>query len=57
MLYVGESKDLGKRLRQHAAGFREARVSWCVLSDLKVKCQRLELENDLIGAYWQGSAV
>ena len=55
LLYVGESSSLGDRLfshRQKAWGDREVLFSFCELPELRIKCQRLEIENDLIAGYY-----
>lgn len=55
LLYVGESSNPGNRLfshRQKRWGNREVLFSICELPELRIKCQRLEIENDLIAGYY-----
>jgi hypothetical protein len=54
VIYLGEGKNLGKRLRQHCGrDWRVADVwfSFASVPQATHKAQRLELENDLIGAF------
>ena len=56
LLYVGESKHLGRRLTSHASkswGDRQVEFYYTVMPDLTVPCQLLEVENDLIGAFFE----
>jgi hypothetical protein len=53
LLYVGESEDVGKRLRTHRArdwGTAPLVSVWSAATDTR-KHQLHELENDLIGAH------
>ncbi len=55
LLYVGESSNLNNRLfshRQRSWGNREVVFSICTLPELRIACQRLEIENDLIAGYY-----
>ena len=53
LLYVGETKNLHSRLlgqgRKHRA---KMDFSFCKVPELKAKSQRLDIENDLIGAFY-----
>ena len=56
LLYVGESKNLRGRLTSHAKSSwddRKTAFYFCAMPNLTVKCQRLEIENDLIGAFFE----
>ena len=58
LLYVGESKNLRDRLTSHAGrswGDRTTEFYFCALPGLIAKCQRLEIENDLIGAFFEAT--
>ena len=55
LAYLGETVNLKNRLRSHAGMNGEQsqlRLSFCELPDLKAKCERLEIETDLIGGYY-----
>ncbi len=55
LLYVGESANLNSRVwshRQRRWGGREVLFSICSLPELRIACQRLEIENDLIAGYY-----
>jgi hypothetical protein len=55
LLYIGESSDLRGRLQTHTASDWDSHLvacSYCLLPMALKKAQRLEVENDLIGAYF-----
>lgn len=54
---IGQSKTLGRRLRTHARSHQagEYQVSFALLPGQVVGAQLLEIENDLLGAYWRVS--
>lgn len=54
LFYIGESESLKKRLVSHAAGLSSLNLMFSVttLETARVKCQRLEIESDLIGSYF-----
>lgn len=55
LIYVGESADIGNRLRNHrqrAWGVPNVRFSICSLPEAQHASQRLEVENDLIAGHY-----
>ena len=59
-LYVGASQHLGRRLNSHAARSWDARAVefyYTVMAELTVACQRLEIENDLVGAFFETTGM
>ncbi len=55
LLYVGESDNMQYRLRSHIAGpwnGRTVSVSYCEMPHLRLHCQRLEMETDVIAGYY-----
>ena len=54
VLYIGESSNLRSRLRTHCDNpdHRDAVFAYCALDHAALGCQRLEVENDLIAAYF-----
>ena len=52
LLYIGETKNLKNRLKTHKKKFPNEAFSYCELSNKAPRYQRLEMENDLIGHYY-----
>jgi len=53
LLYVGETNNLKDRLTEIKSKFSNAAFSYTILSQRMLHHQRLEIENDLIGYYYQ----
>jgi hypothetical protein len=55
LLYIGETDNLQSRLFAHLRGTRSKPIAFstCHSPHLRIKCQRLEIENDLIGGYFE----
>jgi hypothetical protein len=55
LVYVGQSLSLASRLRSHVEAMRglTATFSVCVLPDGYTSTQLLEVENDLIGGFFE----
>jgi hypothetical protein len=51
--YIGETANLKERMNSHRVRFKGCSVSYHVLPDGMHHYQRLELENDLIGMYFE----
>jgi len=51
--YIGESKNLNNRLFNHKQRFPRAQFSYIETTSSIPKYQRLEIENDLIGHYYE----
>ena len=52
LFYIGETKNLKNRLKTHKKKFPTEVFSYCKLSNRVPRYQRLEIENDLIGQYY-----
>jgi hypothetical protein len=55
LLYVGETNNLKGSLREIKRKFSSAAFSYTILSQQMLHHQRLEIENDLIGYYYQST--
>ena len=53
VVYIGETEFLFNRLRSHNRNFQEHTYSFSLLDPIILSYQRHELENDLIGNYYQ----
>lgn len=53
VVYIGETEDLVDRCRSHNRRFKDHHYSFSVLDQDTLYHQRHELENDLIGCYYQ----
>ena len=60
LLYIGETQNFGQRMRSHAAKNWNGRapvVSHVRLAESTSKIHLHELENDLIGAYYEATKM
>ena len=55
LMYVGETTNLRDRLGTHKRRFTDSRVSFSVVPRNMPHYQRLEIENDLIGQYYEST--
>jgi predicted GIY-YIG superfamily endonuclease len=53
IVYIGQTENLAKRIRSHNRRFKDHEYSYTIVDHESLYHQRHELENDLIGNYYQ----